>query len=285
MAKISAALVKELREKTGVGMMACKKALTEAEGDLDLAVENLRKLGQAKAEKRAGRSAQEGQVSAVTDETCGIIFQLNCETDFVTNNSDFSGFIPRLQDLFIEKKPATAEEALALPLDNGTVSDAITDLVAKIGEKITLGSYTLIPAGENESVYSYVHNNGKVGALVRLNSSSENLQSDAAGKLGKALCMHIAASTPLALDRESISADIIDKEKEIFRDQILNEGKPEEIADKIVMGKMNKFFKQNALLEQEYILADKLSVEKAVSAEGDYSITAYVLVQLGENNG
>ncbi|MGM0462381.1 MAG: translation elongation factor Ts [Fibrobacterota bacterium] len=285
MAKISAALVKELREKTGVGMMACKKALTEAEGDLDLAVENLRKLGQAKAEKRAGRSAQEGQVSAVTDETCGIIFQLNCETDFVTNNSDFSGFIPRLQDLFIEKKPANAEEALALPLDNGTVSDAITDLVAKIGEKITLGSYTLIPAGENEAVYSYVHNNGKVGALVKLSSSSENLQSDAAEKLGKALCMHIAASAPLALDRDSIPADIITKEKEIFRDQILNEGKPEEIADKIVMGKMNKFFKQNALLEQEYILADKQSVEKAVSAEGDYSITAYVLVQLGENNG
>ncbi|ERP30917.1 translation elongation factor Ts [Chitinivibrio alkaliphilus] len=281
MATITAAMVKELREKTGVGMMACKKALTEAEGNIDLAVDNLRKLGQAKAEKRADRSATEGSVSAVTDESCGIIFQLNCETDFVTNNKDFSGFIDTLQDLFIAQKPASLEDALNLKMESGTLKDSITDMVAKIGEKIDLGSYARMVAEEGEKIYSYVHNNGKVGALVKLKGAADVLESAETEKFGKGVCMHIAASAPLAVSRDDIPSEVAEKEKEIFREQIINEGKPEAIADKIVMGKMNKFFKERALLEQEYILADKQSVEAAAKEAGNLEITNFVLVELG----
>ncbi|MGM0444378.1 MAG: translation elongation factor Ts [Fibrobacterota bacterium] len=283
MANITASMVKELREKTGVGMMACKKALKEAGGDLETAVENLRKMGQAKAEKRSERSATEGRVSAACDEKSGIIFQLNCETDFVTKNADFKAFLDSIQEQLIAEKPANLASALELKMGaDRTVRDSITDLIAKIGEKISLSSYDILTAEENEGVYAYVHNNGKVGALVKLKSDSEDLNAEKAQKLGKNICMHIAASNPLALDRDGIAEETIEKEKAIFRDQVLNEGKPEKIADKIVMGKMNKYYKMNTLLEQEYILADKQSVEKAVKEAGDFTITDYKLVNLGE---
>ncbi len=284
---ISASMVKELREKTGLGMMDCKKALTESNGDMDLAIENLRKKGQATAEKRAGKSATEGAVSAVIEGSTAAIYQVNCETDFVANSDDFTGFVAKLNSALTAGKPADIDAVKALDINGETVDVVTTALMGKIGEKVEIKNYSLLEANENEAVYSYIHSNKKVGALVKLSSDSAAiLANDEVVSLGKDLAMQVSASAPKAITKDELDEALLAKEKEIFLEQLKNEGKPAEMAEKIVIGKMNKFFKENTLLGQEFIKADKVSVENhiaavAKAAGGSLKIESIIRVELG----
>jgi len=286
--EITAGMVKELREKTGLGMMDCKKALVDASGDMDLAIENLRKKGQATAEKRAGKNASEGAVSAIIEGSTAIIYQVNCETDFVANGNDFQGFVGKLDKVLIANKVATVDEAKKLTTEDGEpVETAAVNLTGKVGEKIDFRSYSIISCSPTEAVYSYVHSNKKVGALIQIAAADASvLTNDAVVSLGKDLAMQIAASAPRAVSESEIDPTLLAKEKEIYLEQLKNEGKPAEMAEKIVVGKVAKFLKDNTLLGQEFIKADKVTVEKhleAVSKEvgSSLSIVSMVRVELG----
>ena len=283
---ITAAMVKELRETTGLGMMTCKKALTEANGDMELAIENLRKKGQATAEKRAGKDATEGGVVAKVSDSNAVIFRVNCETDFSANSNDFIEVSNKIGDALLAAKPTTLEDALKVDVDGETVEEACKTLGGKIGEKVEVKEYNLITINDNQAAYSYIHSNRRVGAVVVLSSdNSEILSNDEVVTLGKDLAMQISAAAPKALKKEDLDEALVAKEKEIYLEQLKNEGKPAELAEKIVIGKMNKFFKENTLVGQEFIKADKVTVEKHVSevaksAGAPISIDSYVRVEL-----
>jgi elongation factor Ts len=275
--EISAAQVKDLREKTGLGMMICKQALIDSKGNMTLAIENLRKQGQVTAAKRAGKAAKEGAVTIVTDATCAIVYEVNSETDFVARNDDFVNLVRKLGDLLLQKKPATIEEAkkLMMPDCNCTVEARVTELMGKIGEHITFRRYCKIDINPaSERVATYLHGNGKIGVVIKITvDPATALASDAVGVLGKDLAMQIAASNPIAPNRENISADTIAKEKEIYFTQAQTSGKPEKIWDKIVEGKLVKFYQEVVLTEQAYIrdpattVADRIKItEKETNA-------------------
>ncbi len=284
---ITAGMVKELREKTGLGMMTCKKALSEANGDMDLAIDSLRKKGQATAEKRADKDASEGGVTAKIEGSTGVIFKVNCETDFSANSENFTGMVGKFADLFTAEKPADLDSALALSFDGDTVLEACKVLTGKIGEKVEVKDYTILEAGADEAVYAYIHSNKKVASLVKLSSDNASiLAADDVATLGKDIAMQVSASAPKAINKEDLDADLVAKEKEIFMEQLRNEGKPEAMLEKIVMGKMNKFYKDNTLVGQEFIKADKISVEDhmnsvAKAAGGSLKIVSIVRVELG----
>lgn len=275
--EISATQVKDLREKTGLGMMICKQALIDAKGDMTLAIENLRKQGQVTAAKRAGKAAKEGAVTIVADATCAIVYEVNSETDFVARNDDFVTLVKKLGDILLKHKPATIDDAkkLIMPDCNCTVEARVTELMGKIGENISFRRYYKIdinPAAER--VATYLHGNGKIGVVIKLNVNPPTaLASESIGVLGKDLAMQIAASNPIAPNRESIAADTIAKEKEIYFTQAQTSGKPEKIWDKIVEGKLVKFYQEVVLTEQAYIrdpatiVADRIKVtEKETNA-------------------
>ncbi|NLW32736.1 MAG: elongation factor Ts, partial [Fibrobacter sp.] len=267
---ISAAQVKELREKTGLGMMICKQALIDANGDMALAIENLRKQGQATAAKRAGRAVKEGKVTILSELSCGVIFEVNSETDFVARNDDFINFVAQLGEVLLENKPADIEDAkkIASPkFDGVTIENRVTELIGKIGEKITFRRYRKIDADpQTERIFSYLHGNGKIGVLVKLFAESpETLDSENMAVLGKDIAMQIAAANPMAVDRSSISSDIIAKEKEIYYTQAKSSGKPEKIWDKIIEGKLAKFYQEVALVEQPFIRTPDISVTDRIN--------------------
>lgn len=260
-------------------MMDCKKALVEAEGDFDKAVEVLRKRGAAKAAKRAEREAKEGAVfiKANDAQTEAFLVELNCETDFVARNQDFQDLGASLAALAAAEKPADLEAMRALPMDGKTVAEVLTEAVGKIGEKIDLGKYEML-AGER--VVTYIHPGARVGVAVAFNSIGEV----DATQVGKDVAMQIAAMKPLAIDRDGIDAEIIERETRIGREQALAEGKPEKIIDKIAMGKVNKYIKENTLLNQDFVKDTSKSVGKYVAGElgKDVSIGGFKRVQLGE---
>ncbi|HLV31287.1 MAG TPA: translation elongation factor Ts [Chitinispirillaceae bacterium] len=267
---ISAAQVKELREKTGLGMMICKQALIDANGDMALAIENLRKQGQATAAKRAGRAVKEGKVTILSEPSCGVVFEVNSETDFVARNDDFINFVAQLGEVLLENKPADIEAAkkIASPkFDGVTIENRVTELIGKIGEKITFRRYRKIDADpQNERIFSYLHGNGKIGVLVKLSAEKpETLDSENMAVLGKDIAMQIAAANPMAVNRSSISSDIIAKEKEIYYTQAKSSGKPEKIWDKIIEGKLAKFFQEVALVEQPFIRTPDISVTDRIN--------------------
>lgn len=288
--EITAAQVKDLREKTGLGMMICKQALQESKGDMKLAIENLRKQGQMTAAKRAGKAAKEGIVSIMTDSSSVIVYEVNSETDFVARNGDFLSFVDKLGRLLLAKKPATLEEAKALvmPDSGGTVEARVTELVGKIGENLSFRRFRKIdinPAAER--VATYVHGKGKIGVAVKFSVvPASALASEAIGLLGKDLAMQIAASVPVAADRQSIPAAIIDKEKEIYLTQVKASGKPEKIWEKIVEGKLTKFYQEAVLVEQAFIrdpnttVTDRIkAAEKETSAQ--VKVLSFVRLELG----
>jgi elongation factor Ts len=289
--EITAAAVKELREKTGIGMMICKQALIESNGDMTLAIENLRKQGQVTAAKRAGKAAKEGKVSIVADASTGIVYEVNSETDFVARNEDFLGYIEHLGKLFLEKKPADIDAArkLTSPAFNGTTVEArLTELIGKIGENISFRRYRKIDVNpQNERLYTYIHGNGKIGVFVKLSSdSAQALDSEAAANLGKDLAMQVAAANPVAVDRTSVAPETIAKEKEIYFTQAQNSGKPEKIWDKIVEGKLTKFYQEMTLVEQAFIRTPDISVndriheaEKAANAK--FKVIEFIRCELG----
>jgi elongation factor Ts len=292
--EISATVVKELREKTGLGMMLCKTALIEAKGDMTLAIETLRKQGQATAAKRAGKDAKQGKVTIVSDSSCSILYEVNSETDFVARNDDFVSFIAHLGKLLLEKKPAdlAAAKALTTPVFSGQTVDAkVLELVAKIGEKITFRRYHKETAsGAGEKLFTYNHGEGRIGVCVKLSCDNPaSLSQQAFLDLGKDLAMQVAASNPLAVDRAALDksfASLVEKEKEIYLTQAQNSGKPEKVWPKIVEGKLDKFYKDSTLIMQPFIrdpdraVKDRIAdAEKALS--GKITVVSFVRFELG----
>src|SRR5574344_155680 len=262
MANITAAAVNELRQKTGVGMMDCKKALVECDGDMEKAIDYLREKGQKIAAKRADRDASEGCVLAATnqDKTFGAVIMINCETDFVAKNEDFVKFTHNILETSINAKAKNAGEVNQLVIDGATVENLIVDQIAKIGEKIEISHYEVLEA---PVVYAYIHPGNRLASLLSMNKTGFD-------EKGHDVAMQIAAMAPLALNKDAVSADIIEKELEVYRVQIREEGKPENMVEKIAEGKLNKFFKENTLLSQEYIMESKVSVQDVIALQDKY---------------
>lgn len=275
-ANITAADVKKLRELTGAGMMDCKKALAEAEGDFDKAVEVLRKKGQKVSAKRADREANEGVVTAIVsdDKSKGVVVKLSCETDFVAKGADFVNFTERLAQLALEHFPADLEALLALDMDGLSVADRVTELVGKINEKIELASYERIEA---EMVAPYIHMGNKAGVLVGLNKASDEIY-DA----GRDVAMQVAAMHPVSVDKDGVDQAVIEKEIEIGKEQARAEGKPEQIIEKIAMGKLNKFFKERTLLNQQFVKDSSKSIAGYLKEfDKELTVTGFKHVTLG----
>lgn len=254
--EITAALVNQLRQKTGAGMMDCKKALTEADGDIEKAIEILRKKGAAVAAKRAEKTANEGLVisKVIDDGKTGVIIEVNCETDFVAKGDDFVNFANQVLDAVIKTKPASVNELFE---KNPELKTLHTDLLGKIGEKIEVSRFS-IEKSEDGLMVDYIHPGSKLGVLV----SFEKAQSakDSFSSVGKDIAMQIAAMKPICTYREEVPKDVIDKEMEIYKELARKEGKPDNILEKIASGRLNKFYQENCLSEQAYIKDNSKSV-------------------------
>lgn len=276
---ISASMVKELREATGLGMMACKKALEEADGNMDKAVENLRKQGQATAAKRAGKAAKEGRVSITVEGSNALIYEVNSETDFVARNDDFVSFADELGSLLMKNKPTDMDAANAMTSEafgGQTVEAKLMELVGKIGEKISFRRFAILSFDQaRQQPFIYVHGEGRIGVIVILSADKpEALKSDAVAALGKDIAMQVAASSPLAIKREDVPADLVEKERDIYTTQAKTSGKPEKIWDRIIDGKLNKFFGEVTLVEQAFIKDPDITVQQRVQqAEKEASCT------------
>lgn len=279
--KISAKDVKNLRDKTGAGMMDCKKALTEAEGDIDKAIEILRKRGQKLAGKRADREAKEGVVIAKTshNRNNGVLIRLSCETDFVAKTESFVELAQSIADIALKGLPETIEELLALPYDKElTVAKKIEEQIGVIGEKLDLNQYAKIvtKAGEGQ-VIPYIHMGYRAGVIAALNLEGPQFIDP-----GKNVAMQIAAMRPVALDKDEVDAATIEKEIEIGKEQARQEGKPEAILEKIAKGKLNKFFKEKTLLNQSYVKDNKQSVSQYLQGiDKKLTITSFKHIELG----
>ena len=268
---ISAKEVNELRKKTGAGMMDCKKALEEANGNFEEAIDILRKKGQKIAAKREERSASEGAVLAAIsdDQKSGALIALNCETDFVAKNDNFVALANKVLSIALENKPATKEDLLALNFDGSmTIADKLTEQMGVIGEKIEVSYYETLT---DEAVVAYIHPGNRLASIVAFNKSS-----DAVKEEGKQVAMQVAAMNPLAVNKDGISEEVIAKEVEIGKDLAIQEGKPAEMAEKIAQGRLGKFFKENTLLSQAFVRDNKVSVEQFLkSVDADLTATAF----------
>lgn len=274
MATITAADVNKLRQQTGAGMMDCRKALVETDGDFEKAVDYLRKKGQKVAALRSDRETKEGVVIAKTtaDGKAGVIVLLSCETDFVAKNEDFVKFAQSIADLALANNTKSADELNAAPLDGATVADKVNDQVAKIGEKITLSKFERI---EGAAVTAYIHGNYRMGVLVGFSKPVSE-------EVGKDIAMQIAAMNPIAVDAEGVPADLIAREKEIAIEQIKAEGKPAEMAEKIAAGKINKFYKESTLLQQAFVKDGNKSVaDHLKSVDAELKVSSFKRVALG----
>ena len=267
--KITAQQVNELRKITGAGMMDCKKALVESDGDIEKAIDILRKKGQKVAAKRADRSANEGVVLAKVsdDKTFAAVVMINCETDFVAKNADFISFTQSVLDLGVANKIKSADDLKAADLNGMTVEEAVTNQTGVIGEKIELGAYEVV---EGASAYAYIHPGNRIATIAAFNKAGDF------DETGKDVVMQIAAMAPVAIDKDDVSQEIIDRELEIGKDQARQEGKPEEMLEKIAMGKLNKFFKENTLLNQAFIKDTKKTVGQYLKeADKDLTVVAF----------
>lgn len=258
--------VQALREKTGVGMMACKNALTEADGDMDKAIDILREKGLAAATKKAGRIAAEGVVLTYTDEAkkVSVMVEVNSETDFVAKNEEFKTFVLDVAKTIVESNPVDVEALLAANVagDTRTVQEHLQDKILAIGENMKIRRFERVEG----NVVSYVHGGGSVGVMVKFDTDDSAAQTEAFKAMGKDVAMQVAAMSPSYLDEASVPADVIEHEKEILTAQIMEEGKPEAIAQKIVMGRISKFYKENCLVDQEFVKDNKLSVKQYVDS-------------------
>lgn len=276
MANISAADVAKLRKQTGAGMMDCKKALQESNGDFEQAIDYLRKKGTKVAAKRADKDATEGYVIAKTneDQTAGIVLMVNCETDFVGKSEEFVNFVRSIADLALENKSATIDDVKALSIDGTTVESKLSEMIGKTGEKMEFDAYALIEA---PLVAAYNHLGNKIGTLVSLNNKV-----DGAAEAAHDIAMQIAAMNPVALDKDSVAQDVIDRELEVGKELARQEGKPEAMLDKIAQGRLGKFFKENTLVEQDFIKDSKLTVREYIaSVDKDLKVTNFYRFALG----
>ncbi len=282
---ITAAMVSELRKKTGAGMMDCKKALNETGGNMDEAVDFLRKKGLAAAAKKSGRVAAEGSVAVASEGTVGVVVEINAETDFVAKNDAFQSFVGGVTEVVLKNEIADVEalKALAFPGTGRNVEEELTHQIATIGENMSLRRFARVDAGEGV-VASYVHGAGKIGVLVELQTASAD---ERVVELGKQIAMHVAAAAPQYLVRDEVPADIVDKEKEIMRVKAIESGKPENIVDKIILGQINKYYGEVCLLEQAFVIDPDQKVGKVVEALGKelgtpIKLNSFVRYQLGE---
>ncbi|MCF6264994.1 MAG: translation elongation factor Ts [Desulfuromusa sp.] len=282
---ITATMVSELRKKTGAGMMDCKKALTETAGNMDEAVDFLRKKGLSAAAKKSGRIASEGAVAAGSDGSVGAMVELNAETDFVAKNEAFQAFVTGIKDLLLANDITDVEalKATDYPGTDRTVAAELTHQIATIGENMGIRRIARIDAGQGV-VTSYVHGAGKIGVLLELQTESSD---EKIAALGKQLAMHVAAAAPQYLDRDSVPAEIVEKEKEIMRVKALDSGKPENIVEKIIAGQINKYFGEVCLMEQAFVIDPDQKVGKIIAALAkeigtDIKLNSYVRYQLGE---
>lgn len=277
MTNITAAEVNKLRQITGAGMMDCKQALKESEGDIEKAIEYLRKKGQKVANKRADRDANEGMVIAKVDETktFGALVMVNCETDFVGKNQDFTDFATSIIDIVIKEKPATIEELNALMIDGVSLADKIMEMTGKTGEKVGINYFATINASV---VYAYNHHGNRIASMLGFNKA-DVAELDT---LGHDLAMQIAAMNPVAIDKDDVDQEVINKEIEIGKDIAIQEGKPAELAEKIAMGKLGKFFKENTLLNQDFIKESNVAVKDYIARfDNGLKVTAFNRAMLG----
>ena len=287
MAQITAALVKDLRDKTSAGMMDCKKALAETDGDLEAAIDWLRKKGIAKADKKAGRVAAEGLVAVAIDSQSGALVEVNSETDFVARNEEFQTAVSEISSLALGVDDVDGLKN-AKAASGETVADFLTSLVGKIGENMSLRRMEKLTVTQG-AVAGYIHNAatdgmGKIGVMVALESSGD---ATALQELGKKIAMHVAATNPLALSVEDLDAAVVAKEREMLMDEARESGKPEAIIEKMVDGRMTKFFKESVLLTQIFVMDGERSIEQVVADEAkslgaDIKLTGYARMELGD---
>ncbi|API93915.1 MULTISPECIES: translation elongation factor Ts [unclassified Virgibacillus] len=273
---ITAKMVKELREKTGAGMMDCKKALQETDGNLDAAVDYLREKGLSKAAKKADRIAAEGSAYIQTEGNTAVLLEVNCETDFVTKNDQFKDLLSELATHLLAQKPETVEEALQQTMETTgeTVENHIKAAVAKIGEKLSLRRFTVLTKTDNDTFGEYLHMGGRIGVLTLLEGTTDQ-------ETAKDVAMHIAAVNPRYISREDVAEEEVNHEREVLKAQALNEGKPEKIVEKMVEGRLGKFFEEICLLEQSFVKDPDQKVKKFVADKGA-SVKAFVRYEVGE---
>ena len=267
MAAITAALVKELRERTGLGMMECKKALVAAEGNIETAIEEMRKSGQAKAAKKAGRTAAEGivAVKVADDASFGVLVEVNSETDFVARDAGFLGYVNRIVEAAFERKESSVETLMA-----GELEEARGALIQKIGENVSVRRIEIVEGGV---VGSYVHGNNRIAVLTQLEGGDSELARD--------IAMHVAAVNPQVVSKDDMPADLIEKEKEIFKAQAEQSGKPAEIIEKMIVGRINKFLAENSLVEQPFVKDPDTKVG-ALAKKAGAAVSSFVRFEVGE---
>jgi len=273
---ITASAVNELRKATGAGMMDCKNALQETNGDMEQAIDFLRKKGAKVSASRADRDAAEGAVIALasSDKKTGVVVRLNCETDFVAKNADFVAFAKQIAEIALEKRPTSIEELKSLSIDGISISERILDYIGKIGEKIDITVYNLV---EGKLVVPYIHGENRIGVLVALSANNETIEAAA-----RDVAMQIAAMSPVALDKNDVPQSIIDREIEIGKAQALAEGKPEAMLEKIALGKLNKFYKDSTLLNQDFVKDSSKTISQMLNdIEKGLTVNVFKRVQLG----
>lgn len=269
----SASDVKELRERTGAGMMDCKKALQEVEGNMDAAIDWLREKGISKAAKKESRIAAEGITQIVVDGNNAVIVEVNSETDFVAKNKEFTDFVEMLANTIVKNDKTTVEEVLEISVDGETISEKLIALVAKIGEKISFRRFVKLTKNDDEVFGAYSHMGGRIGVITKVKGANEEAAKDVA--------MHAAAMRPLCMSRDDVDKDTLEHEEKVIKEQVMNEGKPAEIAEKMVVGRMNKFYKENCLLEQEFIKDSSVTVSNYLKNNGG-ELISYVRYEVGE---
>jgi elongation factor Ts len=285
--QITSEMVRDLREKTGAGMMDCKKALTEAGGDMEKAVDILRTKGLAAAAKKASRLASEGLVAASVDASSGALVEVNCETDFVAKTDDFRGLVGEIADLVRKEAPADVEAALSMPAGGAKLSERINERVGKIGEKISFRRFArfAVPAGARGVIASYIHAGGKIGVMVELLGAGSDDPEAAA--LAKDMAMQVAAANPLCVSRADVTPEALAREKAIYREQAVASGKPEKILDRIVDGKLEKFYGDSCLVDQAFIKDPDRKVRDLLAAAGkkaggEVRVSRFARFQVGE---
>ena len=286
MAAITAAMVKELREMTDAGMMECKKALVEADGDMDKAVDVLRTRGLAAAAKKVGRATNEGTVMAIVsdDATKGAVVELNCETDFVGMNEKFKGYAEKIARAAMAANVEDVEALKTVDAEGETVEDVLTDAIHTLGENMNLARAAVVEAG---GVASYIHGGGKIGVLVTFDVEGIDPASDEFQHCGRDVAMQVAAASPVSATRESVPAEIVEHEMEIYKAQAAESGKPENIQEKIATGRLEKFYKESCLTEQAFVKNPDQSVtdyvnEVAKKLGGTIKVTGFKRFMLGE---
>ncbi|HLR63871.1 MAG TPA: translation elongation factor Ts [Pseudogracilibacillus sp.] len=273
---ITAKMVKELRELTGAGMMDCKKALTETNGNMDEAVDYLRKSGAASAAKKAGRVAAEGSTFITVEGNTAALIEVNCETDFVVKNELFQKLLVELGEHVVKNKPASIEEALGQTLETAGVSieEHVNNVVATIGEKISFRRFEILEKTDADAFGQYLHMGGKIGALTLLEGTTDE-------EVAKDIAMHVAAVNPQYISRDDVPEEEVNRERAVLKEQALNEGKPENIVEKMVEGRLGKFFEGICLLEQPFIKDSDVKVNKYVASKGG-EVANFVRFEVGE---